>query len=155
MKRRIETHCPPNIGREPIQEGDKIKATIKNAGSFLGNGFKFLGTLLASGVSYLGDIIDKRVRENQNKKPLSPGTKQKWETLKQGTSNVLNVSKEFYNQYLASLVNKGLECGQNVAHKIESFQNPAVKYTTGTLFMILELASTSASALGLVLKGLA
>lgn len=61
LKAKIETHCPPNIGKEAIHEADQIKATIKTAGQALNAGFKYLGSLVAQGVNYVGEFIDKKV----------------------------------------------------------------------------------------------
>ena len=109
---------------------DKIKKTIKDAGTFLGAAFKTIGGYVNQGVQKVGEFIDTKVEEPQEKGPVDPATKEKWDKIKKGTGDALTFSKDLYNKYLSPVVDRGIGYGKEIIEKIEKSENPKVKYAT-------------------------
>ena len=87
-----EAHCP-NVDKQPIVVADRVKQVINNVGKYLGIAFKALGGLIDGGVKAAGGYLDKKIEEPQEKTEVNPATKEKWEKLKKGTGQVVEVSK--------------------------------------------------------------
>ena len=67
---------------------------------------------------------------------MNPETKEKWEKLKKGTGQVIEISKDFYSKYLSPVVAVGVGYGKEVINKIESSENPNIKYAKGNCSVI-------------------
>jgi hypothetical protein len=128
---KVQEHCP-GVEKEPIYGADKIKSTIIGAGKLLGSTLNTIGDYLASGVNYVGEFLNNQLPEPEQKTDVPPETKQKWEHLKQGTSNILDVSRELYNKYLAYYVDAGIGYGKQMNASIDASNYSAVKYAKCT-----------------------
>lgn len=98
VRNKIETHCK-NIANEPAYNPDNIKEAINTTGKLLNNAFTLIGGFVKQGVSKAGEFISTKLEPAEGSQ-VNPETKQKWENLKKGGSNILQMSLETYNSYL-------------------------------------------------------
>ena len=97
--------------------------------------FTTTGGYLKTGVEKTGGFIEGKISEGQPTH-VSEATKSKWENVKQGTTNIFNVSTEYATKLLAPVVTKAKEYSNDVGNKINQSTNPAVKYAKCIFFFM-------------------
>ena len=102
LKALIDAHYP-QLEREQIYYPDNVKKFISSTGSVLNKAFMILGGYLKTGVEKAGNFIDSKISEGEPTH-LSETTKERWNKLKEGTNNVINVSSEYAGKILNPVV---------------------------------------------------
>lgn len=131
IKASITKHCP-KLETEQIYYPDVIKKGITLSGKALNSAFTALGGLLSAGVSKVGNYLNEKISEGEPTH-VKAETKEKWEKLKQGTNNFVQVSTDFAGKLLAPVVEKTKEYTHEIKEKIDKSENNTVKYAKGTL----------------------
>ena len=95
----------PTIESEQIYNPDGVKKVITDTGNMLNKLFTSVGGYLKTGVEKAGGYIEGKVSEGEPTQ-VSESTKNKWENVKQGTSNFITVSNEYITKIMNPVVDK-------------------------------------------------
>lgn len=129
IRQVIDKHYP-NIEKDQIYFPDNIKKAITTSGKFFSSVFTTVGGYLKTGVEMAGNYLNTKIEQGEPTH-IKPQTKQKWETLKNGTNKVIQVSSELANKFLTPVIEKTKEYTNEVITKIDRSENGTVKYAKG------------------------
>lgn len=125
----IDEHCP-NLEKEQIYYPDSVKKVITTSGKFFNSVFTAVGGYLRSGVEMAGNYLNTKIEQGEPTH-IKPETREKWETLKNGTSKVIQVSSDLAGKILTPVIEKTKEYTNEIKTKIDRSENGTVKYAKG------------------------
>jgi hypothetical protein len=114
----IEEHCP-SLEKEQIYYPDSIKKAIITSGKIFNSVFTTVGTYLKSGVEKAGNYLNTKIEQGEPTH-IKPETREKWETLKNGTNKAIQVSSDFASKILTPVIEKTKEYTNEIKTKIDS-----------------------------------
>lgn len=81
-----------------------------------------MGGYLKTGVEKAGNYLNSKIEPGEPTQ-LKPETKERWESLKNGTSKVFQVSAEYANKILTPVFDKTREYTNDIKTKIDRSEN--------------------------------
>lgn len=126
------------MGKEQIYYPDSIKKAITTSGKFFNSVFTTVGGYLKSGVEKAGNYLNTKIEPGEPTH-IKPETKEKWETLKNGTNKVIQVSADLASKIFTPVIEKTKEYTSDLKTKIERSENGTVKYAKGNIWAIQNL----------------
>lgn len=89
-----------------------------------------MGGYLRSGVEKAGNYINGKIEQGEPAH-IKPETRQKWETLCNGTNKVIQVSSDLAALIITPVIEKTKEYTNGIKTRIDRSENGTVKYAKG------------------------